>query len=304
MTNAVDIFNDAQTGVASPSNSVRNYDLSRGTALVGLLDHPLYPPYIRDSLHTHNCMEIGLCLSGHGHIAIGDRDWRFSQGTVVIIPKDVRHAQQNEDARMTHWVYVLIDTQVFLAETPRHRRLEAQNLLNRLPGGIYLAPEQVTREIRSTIEELFRIYREKRTLDSLEMDALTRLLLSRLSWVPEVALVSLPGAAPIRRAVEPALQFVAENYTLDVRISEMASACAMSESYFRKVFTAAMEMSPVEYLNRYRINRSMYLLASSDETVLTIAGLSGFASISSFNRNFEKYVGVSPGQWRRNAHRD
>jgi AraC-like DNA-binding protein len=32
-----------------------------------------------------------------------------------------------------------------------------------------------------------------------------------------------------------------------------------------------------------------------------VAGLSGFASITSYNRNFLKYVGVSPTQWRRNA---
>ena len=299
--NMPNLFDDAHTGIGNPTHAVRNYDLNRGATLVGLLDHPLYPPYIQDSLHAHNCMEIGLCLSGHGHITIGDRNWHFSAGTVVIIPKDVLHAQQNEDDRMTHWVYVLIDTQVFLAETPRHRRLDAQNLLNRLPGGIYLAPKQVTRDIRETIAELFRVYREKQTLDSLEMDSLARLLLSRLSWVPEAALVSLPGALPPQRVVEPALQFISENYALDIRVGEMAAACAMSESYFRKVFAATMGMSPTEYLNRYRINRSIYMLSSSNETVLTIAGLCGFASISSYNRNFLRYVGVSPGQWRKNA---
>ena len=62
-----------------------------------------------------------------------------------------------------------------------------------------------------------------------------------------------------------------------------------------------MGMSPVEYLNRYRVNRSIYFLYATDETVLSVAGLSGFASIASYNRNFLKYVGVSPTQWRRNA---
>ena len=299
--NAVNLFDEAHTGVGSPNHSVRDYDLSRETTLVGLLDHPLYPPYIQDSLHTHNCMEIGLCLSGHGRITIGDRDWRFAGGTVVIIPKGVRHAQQNMDERMTHWVYVLIDTQVFLAETPRRRRLEAQDLLNRVPGGIFLGPRQVSQDIRGTIEELFRVYRERGTLDSLEMDALVLLLLSRLSWVPEDALVSLPGATPSQRAVEPALQYISENYALDIRVGDMAAACVMSESYFRRQFSAAMGMSPMEYLNRYRINRSMYMLSASNESILTIAGLSGFASISSYNRNFLRYVGASPNQWRKNT---
>ena len=297
-------FDWTMTGVSSPNHSVRDYDLSRESTLVGLLDHPLYPPYIEDSMHSHNCMEIGLCLSGHGHITIGDTDWSFAEGTVVIIPKGVRHAQQNQDERMTHWVYVLIDTQVFLRETPRRHRLEAQTLLNRIPGGVYLAPRQVSRDIRSAIDALFRVFREKGTLDGLEMDALTRLLLSRMGWVPENALVSLPGSETARKVVEPALQCISENYTADIRVLDMAQACAMSESYFRRVFTEMMGMSPTEYLNRYRINRSMYLLSASSETVMTIAGLSGFASISAYNRNFQKYVGVSPSQWRRNAKND
>ena len=133
------------------------------------------------------------------------------------------------------------------------------------------------------------------------MDALTRLLISRLSWMPNETLIALPEGVPARRAVEPALRYVSENYMLDMRISDMAAACAMSESYFRKLFGRVMGMSPVEYLNRYRVNRSIYYLYATDETVLSVAGLSGFASIASFNRNFTKYVGVSPSKWRRNA---
>ena len=107
---------------------------------------------------------------------------------------------------------------------------------------------------------------------------------------------------PALRAVEPALRYVSENYALDIRARDMAAACALSESYFRKLFHDTMGMSPVEYLNRFRVNRSIYLLYTTNETVLTIAGQSGFASIASYNRNFLRYVGVSPAQWRRNAH--
>ena len=40
----------------------------------------------------------------------------------------------------------------------------------------------------------------------------------------------------------------------------------------------------------------------TDDTVLTIAGMTGFSSIATFNRNFRRYVGMAPEEWRKNAH--
>lgn len=294
-----DLFDQAHTGVGDPNLAVRNYDLSRATALVGLLDNPWYPPYVQDAPHTHNCMEIGMCLSGCGEIAVGGRSWRFVPGTVAVAPRNVRHAQQNQGEKVTRWRYVLVNTDVFLMETPRHRRADAHSLLDRIPGGVFMGPESAQNGVRATIEALFAANKAGGDMDSLEMDALTRLLLSRLGWAPEGASVDLPEVEPARRVVEPALRFVSENYMLDIKVGEMAASCAMSESYFRKLFGRVMGMSPVEYLNRYRVNQSTYLLYTTNETVLTIAGLSGFSSIASYNRNFMKYVGQSPAQWRR-----
>jgi len=288
-------------GVSDPNLSVRNYDLSRMTALVGLLDNPMYPPYVEDTPHIHNCMEIGVCLSGKGVITVGGRTWQFAAGTVAVAPKDVLHNQQNTGAPKTHWRYVLVNTEVLLMDTPPHRRENVTDIVSRIPGGVFLGPEPVAADIRGVIDGMFRAWSERKTLDSMEMDAMTRLLLARLSWMPNETLIALPDGMSERRAVEPALRYVSENYMLDMNVSDMAAACAMSESYFRKLFGRATGMSPVEYLNRYRVNRSIYYLYATDETVLSIAGLSGFASIASYNRNFLKYVGVSPTQWRRNA---
>lgn len=294
-------YDPALIGVGDPNHAVRNYDLSRMTALVGLLDNPMYPPYVEDTPHIHNCMEIGLCLSGKGVITVGGRRWQFAAGTVAVAPKDVLHDQQNTGDPMTHWRYVLVNTEVLLMETPPHRREEVAGIINRIPVGVFLGPEPVAANIRGVIDSMYRAWQERKSLESMEMDAMTRLLLSRLSWMPNETLIALPEGVSARRAVEPALRYVSENYMLDMRISDMAAACAMSESYFRKLFGRVTGMSPVEYLNRYRVNRSIYYLYATDETVLSVAGLSGFASITSYNRNFLKYVGVSPTQWRRNA---
>ena len=72
----------------------------------------------------------------------------------------------------------------------------------------------------------------------------------------------------------------------------------MSESYFRKQFLKIMGQSPLEYVNAYRIHRSMNLLRTTGDSIQNIASRSGFSSIAAYNRNFRQYAGVSPSQWR------
>lgn len=295
------LFDAEHTGIGDPNGSVRDYDLGPGLPLVGLLDNPWYPPYMLDRPHVHNCMEIGLCLYGEGRVTIGGRSWLFKEGSVAVVPRGVEHMQINDGVPMTHWRYVLVNVDAYLDELPPRLCESARRALKRIPAGVYMEPGAASEDFRKAAAALFRRFALCRTLEDMELDALLRLLMARLARVPEDAGEGMAVSAQTRRVIEPALQYVSGNYAQEVRVEAMAAACAMSESYFRKVFQAIMGMPPLEYVNRFRINRSVYLLSTTDETVLTIAGLTGFPSIATYNRNFRRYVGQSPAQWRKNA---
>lgn len=58
-------------------------------------------------------------------------------------------------------------------------------------------------------------------------------------------------------------------------------------------------MTPFEYLNYYRINQSAYLLHNSDADISQIAGMTGFNNISYYNRTFQRYMHMTPSQFRK-----
>lgn len=297
-----DIFNAALTGVGDPNSPQRDYALGK-QPLVGLLDRPWYPPYVLDSPHFHNCMEIGVCLYGTGHLNIGDQGWTFREGSVAVVPRGIYHMQNNEGVPMNHWHYVLVNEAVYLEETPPRLRDGARDRLEGLRGGMFIESGATAEGIRAITAALFQRYAVCRTLEDMELDAALRILMARVLALHENLAGDILAPAEPRRVIEPALKYISDNYAQEIRMEDLAAKCAMSESYFRKVFAATMGMTPLEYLNRYRINRSVHLLDSTDETVLTIAGITGFASIATYNRNFRRYVGQSPAQWRKNAHR-
>ena len=46
----------------------RDFPLSDATFVAAFSNFIVTPPYPRDCLHYHNCMELGVCLSGSGTI--------------------------------------------------------------------------------------------------------------------------------------------------------------------------------------------------------------------------------------------
>ena len=80
---------------------------------------------------------------------------------------------------------------------------------------------------------------------------------------------------------------------------ELAAMCHISETHLRRVFRDCMQMSPVEYINWVRIRTACGELKRTNDTVGDIAVRCGFSTLSTFNRNFHRIMGISPQQWRK-----
>ena len=288
------------TVLSDPHQECRNYILNGESPLVGLLDNPWYPPYVEDRSHFHNCMEIGVCVSGKGRIEINGRVWDFTEGTVAVAGRGLHHSQKNTDETMTHWQYVLVDEDAALRETPARHREELRRLFDTARRyGLYFDAGDECRELRIALQGMFDLYKRRRERARMELEAMLHLALALMSQLHNAPAAAAPTGIESRKAIEPALMYVSENYSQEIRVAQMAASCAMSESHFRKTFLAMMGMPPLEYLNRYRINRSIHLLRTTDATVMQIAIQTGFSSVATYNRNFRRYVGGTPAEWRK-----
>ena len=78
----------------------------------------------------------------------------------------------------------------------------------------------------------------------------------------------------------------------------MAAVAEMSKSHFCREFKKVYGMTPVAYLNTYRISVAKFLLATTEESMEIISGKTGFAKTSYFCAVFRKHEGCSPKQFR------
>ena len=280
----------------------RNYTVDGDALLVSMTDIPFYPPFMPDAQHVHNCMEIGLCLAGKGTVHLGrEQRFAFSPGSLVLVPRGVPHSQQHERGELIRWRYIALNEDYLLHRMPRHYQTELAPMLAAAAGGVFLA-----RSAEVGAQALFSLMfslRESGSLHTAQQEELCALLLLTLI-LHQAESAPAPEAFPVdahsaRQPLKPALAYVREHFRENVKIGDMARSCSMSESYFRRVFTRSMGLAPLEFVNRYRVQRSMYLLRITSEPVQNIAARVGFSSIAAFNRNFRSFAGMSPGAWRR-----
>lgn len=106
-------------------------------------------------------------------------------------------------------------------------------------------------------------------------------------------------SAGVESAIERVVNYVDEHFAEDINLTIVASNLGYTSGYISRLFKQARGVKFTDYLNRRRIGHSKSLLLTSNKTVKQIACDVGFNSATLFIRIFERYEGITPGEFRR-----
>lgn len=100
------------------------------------------------------------------------------------------------------------------------------------------------------------------------------------------------------RYIKSAINYIAENYTRNIKISELADYIGVNRSYLTSSFKKLMGYSPKEYLIGLRMEKAKSLLETTDVPINTIANSVGYNDQLAFSKMFKRYAGISPMVYR------
>lgn len=95
------------------------------------------------------------------------------------------------------------------------------------------------------------------------------------------------------------LAYIHENYADDISLSDISSAADISERESLRCFRKTIQLSPIQYLIKYRIMRGAeMLLGNPADSIAGIATACGFDSPSNFSKVFKRFYSCTPREYR------
>lgn len=104
--------------------------------------------------------------------------------------------------------------------------------------------------------------------------------------------------SPTRRLVRRAMGFIHEKYAEPLTREQIAAHVNISPDYLTDCFRQEVGITPMVYLNRYRLRQARELLETTDLKITQIALAVGFSESAHFTRMFQREVGMTPRAWR------
>ncbi|MGM0216868.1 AraC family transcriptional regulator [Enterococcus sp. AZ109] len=107
-----------------------------------------------------------------------------------------------------------------------------------------------------------------------------------------------------RNFLDQAIQYIEENFKMELTLELLAQQCNYSTSYLSKIFKTELGINFYEYLTRCRLQHAVRALTMTEDKIASIAYDNGFSDVKAFNKMFKKHFGMTPSEYRKQVSPD
>ena len=229
-------------------------------------------------LHMHRCFELILVQEGSMTVTVEKRDYVLVAGDMILVKPNLVHALRTEDT--SRHVLCIFAPELIAA-------ISDELIRYRLSSPVIRGLSDWHRCLFENASEGMNVGGVKGVLYSI-----CDLFYSQLDVTKE------DTAAGISRLLQKILLYVDEHMGQPCQIRDLGAFLDYSPAYLSRFFYTNVGISYSDYVRNIKISHACYLLRNTHESVIDIAEQCGYASVSSFNRNFKQLTDMSPTQYR------
>jgi len=225
--------------------------------------------------HTHAETELVAVTKGMCRIRVGQQILEGIRGAIFVLPARVAQYQETPGVTRTTYLGFAMPPGLFdesarvLAFDPRDPALQWMEQL--CDAGNMRPP--------------------------LSDDATRALLMALLRRLCDMDMAT-GSQARFHPAVRTARAYLETNLQEPLTLATLARTAGASASHLSALFTSQCGASPMQYLQRLRLERACWLLANPYMRIHEVAEACGYEDVNYFTRLFRRSLGVSPGRWR------
>ncbi|CAM4296362.1 AraC-like DNA-binding protein [Paenibacillus endophyticus] len=120
-----------------------------------------------------------------------------------------------------------------------------------------------------------------------------------LGWVTKAAETVKEKKEEKHQVTSFVIDYINEHLSEEIYLDVLAEKLKMSSGYLSSYFKGKTGKNIVDYLNETRIAKATSLLADNNIKIHNAAKEVGYQNITSFNRMFKKYTGMTPSEYRK-----
>lgn len=254
-------------------------------------------PIFYNRLHQHEEIQISHIINGTGKLLVGDSIHPFSKGDTYVIGSNLPHIfksiPEKLDAKMVTVFFTKNTFGTDFFDLPYFKEL--QPFFNKSISGFKVISnnKEISKKFikLSSQEKLNRFISFLHLLEFLckaEIEPLSKFIYSK-------TLSSTEGAR-----LQVIFDFVFKNFHKPITLEEISKMAFMTPNAFCRFFRQHTNKTFFQFLIELRVEHACQLLSSKKELNINIVSdLSGFNSISNFNKKFKKIKGITPTEYQR-----
>lgn len=144
--------------------------------------------------------------------------------------------------------------------------------------------------------ELIAAFRSRELTAPLKRKAvLFELIRYLLDIVPDRRIAIAPPPKPNK--LSAIIAYIEEHCSENITVERLARQLHYNPNYFIRFFKAEMNMTPMQYIAKVRVEKVKRLLASTDSTLAEIGSKVGM-EVHYLSRVFKRFSSMSPGEFR------
>lgn len=246
-----------------------------------------------------------LLIVTRGSLLMGEEEQRFQveKKSALILYPDRHHFSYKPCSKETHFYwfhYTSKKWQELSEESPMKAidkgDIRSSNPFTENPFGIVLSKHCniYNWEVVNTLCQQI-IHPENEAIYTWEWkrQILFQQLLQELSSNTHIS-KSLPSLA----IAEQAAAYLRKNYQKKISYQKLGEVLRFHPNHIARCMINALGCTPIEYVNRVRLDQAKVLLLSKDWSIEKIAFNCGFSQLPYFSRMFKKKEGLSPSEFR------
>ena len=234
--------------------------------------------------HTHAFTELFYVSRGSGEFLIENQRFSIARDDLVIINPHILHTETSQSAAPLSYYTVGVDGISFSFRDQKEFQIFICRKINTDLLFYFHSLFQELDEKKEGYEEICR-----HTLS---------ILIAQLRRITDSGFQLVPSFHPSKECAQ-VKRYLDSNYGEDINLDQLAALSHLNKYYLSHEFTRYYGISPINYLNRRRIEVCKNLLENTDHDISDIAHLAGFSSQSYLAQSFRKSCGMTAMEYRR-----